>query len=120
MYFADHPGSNSLVIENNFLINCENGIGLTTPSNISYHNKNIDIRFNSIYNSKVNSILTKKRFQDAIKVTLSDTNIQIHGTDDKTLLLKPIKNPDFVIENGTHFMMYKRSEKVSEIISKFV
>lgn len=71
MYFADHPSSNSLVIENNFLINCENGIGLTTPSNISYHNKNIDIRFNSIYNSKVNSIYVAADFENSTIVNIT-------------------------------------------------
>lgn len=46
--------------------------------------------------------------------------IHIHGTNDKTLLFKSIKNPDFIIENGSHFMVYKRPEEVSKIISKFV
>lgn len=72
MYFSDHPGSDSLFIENNFLINCKNGIGLTTSGELDNHNKNIHIRFNSLYNSKSNSVFIAPEYE----VT---TDIKIYG-----------------------------------------
>jgi pimeloyl-ACP methyl ester carboxylesterase len=43
----------------------------------------------------------------------------IHGTNDKILYAKTAR-PDFVIENGTHFMVYQNAEEVSGIIDQIV
>jgi len=42
---------------------------------------------------------------------------QIHGSNDKIF---PIKNidPDFIINDGTHFMVYEKGEEISEIIKE--
>ena len=43
----------------------------------------------------------------------------IHGTNDKILYSKKA-TPDFVIENGTHFMVYQNAKEISEIIDKLL
>ncbi|MGQ7856496.1 alpha/beta fold hydrolase [Pedobacter sp. WC2501] len=43
----------------------------------------------------------------------------IHGTNDKILYSKTAK-PDFVIENGTHFMVYQNAKEISGIIDKLL
>ncbi|QDW25473.1 alpha/beta hydrolase [Pedobacter sp. KBS0701] len=43
----------------------------------------------------------------------------IHGTMDKILYSKTAK-PDFVIENGTHFMVYQNAAEISGIIDEIV
>jgi len=43
----------------------------------------------------------------------------IHGTKDKILYSKTAK-PDFVIENGTHFMVYQNAAEISDIISELI
>lgn len=41
---------------------------------------------------------------------------QISGTDDKNFPIKLIQNPDEIIEGGSHFMVYKNAERISEIL----
>jgi len=72
VYFADHPGGDSLLIENNMLFNCEHGIGLTTPEIVGNHNQNILVRFNSVYNSTNQCIYVGKGFDGT-------ANIHIYG-----------------------------------------
>jgi len=43
----------------------------------------------------------------------------IHGTKDKILYSRK-SNPDFVIENGTHLMVYQNAAEISEIINKLI
>jgi len=43
----------------------------------------------------------------------------IHGTNDKILYSKKAR-PDFVIENGTHFMVYQNANKISVIIDQLI
>lgn len=43
----------------------------------------------------------------------------IHGTNDKILYSKKA-TPDFVIENGTHFMVYQNAAEISRIIDKLL
>ncbi|MCB0533547.1 MAG: alpha/beta hydrolase [Saprospiraceae bacterium] len=43
---------------------------------------------------------------------------QIHGTADKTFPISLIKNPNAVVEGGTHMMVYKQPDSISEIIRK--
>lgn len=46
------------------------------------------------------------------------TLFQIHGTNDKTFSIKLIDNPDKVIEGGSHIMVYKKPQLISQIIIK--
>ncbi|TCD26884.1 alpha/beta hydrolase [Pedobacter psychrodurus] len=43
----------------------------------------------------------------------------IHGTNDKILYSKTAM-PDFVIQNGTHFMVYQNAEEISGIIDGII
>jgi len=43
----------------------------------------------------------------------------IHGTNDKILYTKDAR-PDFMIENGTHFMVYQNAGEISGIIDQIV
>ncbi|MBB6238860.1 pimeloyl-ACP methyl ester carboxylesterase [Pedobacter sp. AK013] len=43
----------------------------------------------------------------------------IHGTKDKILYSRTAQ-PDFVIENGTHFMVYQNAQQISGIIDSIV
>jgi len=43
--------------------------------------------------------------------------IQIHGSKDKILYSKS-SIPDYVIQNGTHFMVYQNASEISEILNK--
>lgn len=43
----------------------------------------------------------------------------IHGTSDKILYSKAAQ-PNFIIENGTHFMVYQNAEEISGIIDKII
>lgn len=42
---------------------------------------------------------------------------QIHGSNDHTLTLKSIKNPDYIIENGSHMMTLTRAEEISDLLN---
>ena len=41
----------------------------------------------------------------------------IHGNNDHTLPLKKIKNPDFILENGSHMMTLTRGTEISSILN---
>lgn len=43
----------------------------------------------------------------------------IHGTNDKILYSK-IARPDFVIQNGSHFMVYQNAQEISGIIDQII
>ena len=63
MYFADHPGGDSLIIENNFVSNSKNGIGITTPGTLENHNKNVVIRFNSVAECQTYAVFVHNDFE---------------------------------------------------------
>jgi pimeloyl-ACP methyl ester carboxylesterase len=44
--------------------------------------------------------------------------IQIHGDLDKTFPVTIIENPDVIVANGDHFMIYKQPDILSEILNK--
>lgn len=46
--------------------------------------------------------------------------IHIHGTHDKTFPFRLIKDPDIVIENGSHILVYKQAQTLSKIISEYI
>jgi hypothetical protein len=45
------------------------------------------------------------------------TVYHIHGDNDHTLPLKKIKNPDFIMENGSHLMTLTRGDEISRILN---
>lgn len=42
---------------------------------------------------------------------------QIHGSNDHTLTLRSIKNPDYIIENGSHMMTLTRAKEISSLLN---
>ncbi len=44
--------------------------------------------------------------------------LQVHGDQDKTFPLRLIERPDFIVENGSHIMAYKRGGEVSEWLKR--
>lgn len=72
MYYADHPGDDSLIIENNFISNSTfYSIILGGNGNTANHNDNVIIRFNSTFQSENESIYIGQEFEN--------TNIEIYG-----------------------------------------
>ncbi|MFK8101124.1 MAG: alpha/beta fold hydrolase [Saprospiraceae bacterium] len=53
---------------------------------------------------------------EAPKLPETTTICQIHGTKDKTFPIQYIKKPSYSIKQGSHILLYKRSEEVSAII----
>ncbi|GAA4203562.1 hypothetical protein GCM10022289_20060 [Pedobacter jeongneungensis] len=51
--------------------------------------------------------------------TVPERIYHIHGTKDKILYSKTAE-PDFVIYNGTHFMVYQNAKEISGIIDKII
>ena len=80
-YFSDHPGEDSLIIENNFLWNNTYSISLTTNGNEAYFNKNIVIRFNSLIQSENYSIYISNEFKNLTNVFIYG-NIIVNPTDE--------------------------------------
>jgi hypothetical protein len=81
MYYSNHPGSDSLIIENNFFINNENSIICNTQGNLSYHNENVVIRFNSLMQSNATSININDRFESTTQFFIYG-NIVVNGEED--------------------------------------
>jgi pimeloyl-ACP methyl ester carboxylesterase len=50
------------------------------------------------------------------KISFKTQIFQIHGNKDKTFPIVLINEPDFTVENGGHFMVYKQSQKISKIL----
>jgi len=46
--------------------------------------------------------------------------IHIHGTKDKTLPYKLVKNPDFTIKKGSHICVLKRANEISKLIKNAI
>jgi pimeloyl-ACP methyl ester carboxylesterase len=42
--------------------------------------------------------------------------VHIHGTNDRVLPIRKIKDPDHIIENGSHFMIVDRATEINSII----
>lgn len=45
---------------------------------------------------------------------------QIHGSNDHTLTLRSIKNPDYIIENGSHMMTLTRAKEISSLLKSIL
>jgi len=44
--------------------------------------------------------------------------VHIHGTNDHTIPIRNVKNPDYVIENGSHMMTLTKAKEISVILNK--
>jgi len=110
-YYTDHPGGDSVLIENNFIYNSRfHAIGLTSNGNQSNHSKKAIISFNSCYQSEGAVLYASKEFENNMTVTISG-NVLISPTNEfiKTFYqiheeiynLKAIDDIGFVdLENG--------------------
>lgn len=52
--------------------------------------------------------------------TNAKKNIHIHGTKDHTLPIRKIKEPDYIVNKGSHMMTLTRSAEISEILNKIL
>lgn len=78
--------------------------------------------FKSMLNAKSGKYM-KRSISMIIKwdrITNSKKNYKVHGTNDHTLPLKNIRNPDYIIENGSHMMTLTRAGEVSFLINKIL
>lgn len=81
MYYADHPGGDSLLIENNFLFDNAYSITLASPGNLDWHNEKVVIRFNTLVQESNYSIYVAEPFE-------SSTEVNIYGN----LIVNPTEN----------------------------
>lgn len=44
--------------------------------------------------------------------------VHIHGTKDKTFPFRKIKNLDYIVQNGSHVMLYNKGVEISKLINK--
>lgn len=72
MYYSNHPGGDSLLIENNFIAYPNYGITVATIGNLDWHNENVIIRFNTILQENNRSIYIAGDFENT-------TNFSIYG-----------------------------------------
>lgn len=73
MYYANHPGGESLIIENNVISNSSfYSIIMGSDGNLSNHNNKVLIRFNTTVESENESVYVSEDFE-------STTDIEIYG-----------------------------------------
>lgn len=72
MYYSNHPGGDTLLIENNFLIYNQYSITVNTLGKEEYHNENVIIRFNSMVQEENLSIQINDSFENT-------TNFFVYG-----------------------------------------
>ena len=71
MYYADHPGGDTLLIENNFIHNHNHsGIMLRSAGDKNWHNNNIIIRFNSIVDAYENAVYVDDTFEKTTEISI--------------------------------------------------
>ena len=77
--------------------------------------KNMLNKKNAAYMKRtIHLIITWKRTGNTKKI------YHIHGDGDHTLPLRKIKNPDFIMENGSHMMTLTRGSEISCILSQIL
>ena len=81
MYYSNHPGSDSLLIENNFIAYPNYGITVATNGFLDWHNQHVIIRFNTIVQEENRSIYIAPDFE-------STTSFSIYGN----LIINPTEN----------------------------
>lgn len=72
MYYANHPGYDTLLIQNNYVWGNEYGITLASQGNESWHNANVIVRFNSVVCEKNRVLYVGQEFE-------GNTNIEVYG-----------------------------------------
>ncbi len=73
MYYADHPGGDSLIIENNTISNSAfYSIIMGSDGNTANHNQNVIIRFNTTVETENESVYVAEDFE-------STTHVEIYG-----------------------------------------
>lgn len=70
MYYSNHPGDDSLIIENNFLAYNSYGIAMASLGNEDYHNDVVIIRFNTIVSRENYSIYVSELFEPTTRVEI--------------------------------------------------
>lgn len=85
--------------------------GVTTKEDKQLLAKIIEDTDPSFLKPAIKSILTWKN-----KIRPKDL-IQIHGSKDRILYSKNA-SPNYIIQNGTHFMVYQNASEISEILNK--
>lgn len=81
-YYANHPGGDSLLIENNFIVDPKyHSVVVSSAGNQSYHNQNVVMRFNSMVQTGDESIYVAADFE-------STTQLNIYGN----VMVNPSEN----------------------------
>lgn len=86
MYFANHPGGDSLLIENNFLAHNKFSITVASAERPEWHNKRVIIRFNSMVQEEFHSISLGADFE-------STTAFEVYGNVIVNPTEKYLKDP---------------------------
>ena len=102
--------SNALFIRAALLLRKQ--FGVVTKENTELFKAMLKTAPDNYFNRAIRSIVNWKQ-----KVPPANV-IHIHGTVDKILPFKKIKNCNYRIENGTHWMVMDRAKEISEIINK--
>jgi len=89
-----------------------------------YQSKEIQNLVKDMVNSQTNNYLQWALKQLSIwekpQVNYDTELFQIHGELDKTFPLKFIEEPDVVIDQGSHFMVYNKSKEISKILNAII
>lgn len=80
-YYPDHPGGDTLLVENNFLFNNKYGIGIISNGSTGNHNKNIIVRFNTSVQSQNYNIKIDEQFSATTNISIYG-NILVNPTED--------------------------------------
>lgn len=73
MYFSDHPGGDSLLVENNFITGSAfSGFRMASSGTANWHNSHVVVRFNSMALNDANAIDVAAAFE-------STTTVNIYG-----------------------------------------
>ncbi len=95
MYYPDHPGGDSLLIENNMLAQNTFSLRISTADIPAYHNKKIIIRFNTIASDQERLYAISDEFE-------ATTEFEIYGN----LFFHPearFGGPNFTVPSGLNF-----------------
>lgn len=80
MYYSNHPGGETLLIENNFLIYNSYSITVATLGDEENHNKNVIVRFNSMIQENNPSLKINERFKSTTTFSVYG-NIMVNPTE---------------------------------------
>jgi len=81
MYYSNHPGSDSLLIENNFLAFNTYGISCAKLGNLDYHNENVIIRFITVLSAANYSVYIAKDYEATTSFSIYG-NLLVNATEE--------------------------------------